>query len=44
MLRVRMTEDEKDLIEAAAKVKSLQMSSWVRSELVSLARRIVGKK
>jgi uncharacterized protein (DUF1778 family) len=44
MLRVRMTREEKDLLEAAARIKSLQMSSWARSELLALARRVVGNK
>jgi uncharacterized protein (DUF1778 family) len=41
MLRVRMTEEERLLLEEAAKSKSLQLSSWARSELVELARRIL---
>ncbi len=41
MLRVRMTEAERELLDRAAKLKSLQLSSWVRSELVALARKII---
>jgi hypothetical protein len=44
MLRVRMTEAERELVEAAAKRKSLETSTWARSELVSLARKVLGKK
>jgi hypothetical protein len=44
MLRVRMTAEERALLEDAAKFKSLQLSSWARSELVRLARRILGGK
>jgi len=44
MLRIRMTESERALLEDAAKVKSLETSTWARSELVALARKIVGKK
>jgi uncharacterized protein (DUF1778 family) len=44
MLRIRMTEDDRALIESAAKVKSLETSTWARSELVALARKIAGKK
>jgi len=44
MLRIRMTEEERGLLDQAAKVKSLQLSSWARSELVALARKLLGKK
>jgi uncharacterized protein (DUF1778 family) len=44
MLRVRMTEDERRLLEQAARIKSLQLSSWVRSEMVSLARKVLQKQ
>jgi len=44
MLRVRMTEEEHELLEEAAKVKSLQLSSWVRSEMVALARSMLADK
>jgi uncharacterized protein (DUF1778 family) len=44
MLRVRMTEEERTLLEAAARSKSLQVSSWVRSELVALARKVLRKE
>jgi hypothetical protein len=39
MLRVRMTESERALLEAAAKARSLETSTWARSELVELARK-----
>jgi uncharacterized protein (DUF1778 family) len=44
MLRVRMTQEERELLEQAARTKSLQLSSWARSELVALARRVLAKK
>jgi uncharacterized protein (DUF1778 family) len=44
MLRIRMTEEERALLEEAAKVKSLETSTWARSELVALARKVVAKK
>ena len=44
MLRVRMTEEEHTLLEEASKTLSLGVSSWARSELVKLARKILGKK
>jgi hypothetical protein len=39
-----MTEKERALLEEAANVRSLETSTWARSELVALARKIVGKK
>jgi uncharacterized protein (DUF1778 family) len=44
MLRIRMTEMERALIEEAAKAKSLETSTWARSELIALARRVLAKK
>lgn len=41
MLRVRMTEAERRLLEEAARLKSLGLSTWARSELMALARRLV---
>jgi len=43
-LRVRMTEGERALLEEAAKAKSLETSTWARSELVALARRLLSKR
>jgi uncharacterized protein (DUF1778 family) len=43
MLRIRMTHEDRQLLEQAAKAKSLQMSSWARSELVELAKKIMKK-
>ena len=44
MLRIRMTEAERGLLEEAASVRSLETSTWARSELVALARRILAKR
>jgi uncharacterized protein (DUF1778 family) len=44
MLRIRMSHEDRELLEQAAKFKSLQLSSWARSELVALARKLLGKK
>jgi uncharacterized protein (DUF1778 family) len=41
MLRIRMSEEDRELLEQAAKHKSLQLSSWARSELVALARKLL---
>lgn len=43
MLRIRMTEEERKLLEDAAKSKSLETSSWARSELVSIAKKLLPK-
>ena len=44
MLRIRMTEQERALMEEAAKSRSLETSTWARSELVALARKMLGNK
>jgi uncharacterized protein (DUF1778 family) len=44
MLRIRMTEQERRLLERAAESRSLELSTWARSELVLLAKRMVGQK
>jgi len=41
MLRIRMTETERAILEEAAKSKSLETSTWARSELVTLARQLL---
>ena len=40
ILRIRLTDEERKLIDAAAEAKSLDSSAWARSELLSLARKI----
>jgi uncharacterized protein (DUF1778 family) len=40
-LRIRMTDEERSLIEAAAAFRSLETSTWARSELVALARKLL---
>ena len=44
MLRIRMTAEERALLDEAARVRSLQLSSWARSELRALARRVLAGK
>ena len=44
MLRIRMTEADRALLEEAAKSKSLETSTWARSELVALARKLLNRK
>ena len=43
MLRIRMTEAERAMLERTAKSKSLDTSTWARSELLALAKKIMGK-
>jgi uncharacterized protein (DUF1778 family) len=44
ILRIRMTHEDRVLLDAAAKAKSLETSTWARSELASLAKKILAKK
>jgi len=44
MLRIRLSESERQAIERAAAVRSLEMSTWARSELMTLAKKIVAKE
>jgi uncharacterized protein (DUF1778 family) len=43
MLRVRMTDADRELLQQAADAKSLELSTWARSELVALARKVLAK-
>lgn len=38
ILQIRLTADEKELIEAAAHAHSLDVSAWVRMEILARAR------
>jgi uncharacterized protein (DUF1778 family) len=44
MLRIRMTEADRELLEQAAATRSLETSTWARSELVALAKRVLAKQ
>ena len=44
MLRIRMTEDDRKVLEEAARSRSLETSTWARSELISIARRVLNRK
>jgi len=43
-LRIRLTEAERAVLDDAAKKKELETSTWARSELLQLARRILNGK
>jgi len=40
-LRIRMTDAERVMLEEAARAKSLETSTWARSELIALARKVL---
>jgi hypothetical protein len=45
VLRVRLREDERRALDEAARTRSLETSTWARSELLALAKRLLqGKK
>jgi uncharacterized protein (DUF1778 family) len=41
MFRIRMTEEDHDLLERAALAKHLETSTWARSELITLAKKVL---
>lgn len=43
ILQVRLTTDERELLDSAARVKSLDTSAWVRMEALQLARVILNR-
>jgi hypothetical protein len=44
VLRIRLTEAERLTLDAAAETKNLETSTWARSELLTLARKLLGEK
>jgi hypothetical protein len=44
MLRIRMTEADRNLLQKAARTKSLETSTWARSELVVLAKKMLKER
>jgi uncharacterized protein (DUF1778 family) len=44
ILRVRLSEGERETLDQAAHVVGLDTSTWLRHELLSLARKILAKK
>ena len=43
VLRIRLTDEERRLIDEAAASKSLDSSAWARSELLTLAKQLTRK-
>lgn len=44
VLRIRLTDADRALLDEAARERSLDTSTWARSELITLARRTLAKK
>ena len=44
VLRVRLTEGERRALDAAARTRGLETSTWARSELLARAKKLGGKK
>jgi uncharacterized protein (DUF1778 family) len=44
ILQIRLTDAERDTIDRAAHVKTLEMSTWARMELLALAKRLLARK
>jgi uncharacterized protein (DUF1778 family) len=44
VLRIRLTDTERKVLDQAAASRTLETSTWARSELVALARKLLGKK
>ena len=41
VLRVRMTADDRELLDKAASLTSLETSTWARSVLIATAKRLI---
>lgn len=44
LFQIRVTAEERAIIEQAATARSLDASAWARSELLALARKIAAKQ
>jgi hypothetical protein len=44
VLRIRLTDEERQALDEAAKSKSLETSTWARMELMALAAKVLRKK
>ena len=41
VLRIRLTDEERALLDRAARAKVLETSTWARAELLALARKVL---
>lgn len=44
LFQIRVSAEERAIIEQAAVAKSLDASAWARSELLALARKVLAKQ
>jgi len=44
VLRIRLTEEERKILDAVAGEKTLDTSTWARSELLALAKQLLNHK
>jgi hypothetical protein len=44
VLRIRLTTEERKALDAAARSRGLESSTWARMELLALARKALAKK
>ena len=44
VLRVRLTDEERKQLDAAANERHLDTSTWARAELLTIARNILAKR
>lgn len=44
VLRIRLTDAERALLDEVAGLKTLDTSTWARSELIALAKKLISKK
>ncbi|HEX3151425.1 MAG TPA: hypothetical protein VHR66_25325 [Gemmataceae bacterium] len=44
ILQVRLTAEERAILDAASARKALDTSAWVRSEMLALAAKVIAKK
>lgn len=43
-LHVLLTDDERQALDKAASLKSMDLSGWARMELLAIAKRLVNRK
>ena len=44
VLRIRLTDEERKLLDNAAGTKTLETSTWARSELLALAKELLSPR
>ena len=41
-LRIRVTEEQRHILDEAARMRELDTSTWARAELLALAKKLIG--